>query len=521
MSALAKGTVDCVFLNSYQATYFRSMVAYQDFYYRTTPLLHQSISLGVYKDSNPALLPILSKALQHLSSTKLPAILSDNSVFIEPLSLASLICRNPVTATLIIVGIVIVLLTILFLIGYAHQRSRKNKALALAKKEADEANQAKSEFLSRMSHDIRTPLNGIIGMTYLAQQENNSPALQEYLSKIDISSKFLLSLVNDILDMSKAESGKIVLHPEPYPFQDFSAYLQAVILPLCQSKKQTLTEHLSNLDDRVPLLDKLRLNQILFNLFSNAVKFTPESGKIDFYSEMTELGPDEIGLTLKVQDNGIGISPEFQKVLFDPFTQEDKDKTDNDKRGTGLGMSITKKLVEAMGGVILAESKEGQGSLFTVHLTAPSIGWKDYEKQCQEKKTDSRPPVSLPGKHLLVCEDNSIYQEIIQHLLMSRGIKVTLAADGQQGVQAFKDSPVGSIDAILMDIRMPIMDGYEATRAIRALPRPDALTVPILAMTADAFLGDVSKAKEAGMNAHFSKPIDPDALFDTLGKILT
>jgi signal transduction histidine kinase/ActR/RegA family two-component response regulator len=521
MNALAKGQVDCVFLNSYQATYFRSMNAYESFYYKTTPLIHQSISLSIYKNSNPVLLSILSKSLQHISTTKLPGILSDNSVFIEPLSLVSLIRRYPVAATLSITAVVFVLLTIVFLIGYSHQRWRKNKQLALAKKEADEANSAKSDFLSRMSHDIRTPLNGIIGMTYLAKEENTSPEVDEYLSKIDTSSKFLLSLVNDILDMSKAESGKIVLHPEPYPFSDFKAYLQAVILPLCQNKKQTFSQHVQTVENRTPLLDKLRINQILFNLFSNAVKFTPEGGRIDFYDEEEALDEKRIAIVLKVQDNGIGMSKEFLKVIFQPFAQEGKDSTINTKAGTGLGMSITKKLVEAMGGTIEVESEQGKGSVFTVHLTAETISKDEYEKMHQEKPKASLIQASLKGKNILVCEDNAINQEIICQLLKSRGMEATLASDGQKGVDLFKASPVHSFAAILMDIRMPNKDGYEATREIRNLNREDAKTVPILAMTADAFTDDVEKCLQAGMSAHLSKPIDPEALFIALSKYVS
>jgi signal transduction histidine kinase/ActR/RegA family two-component response regulator len=520
MEALAKDKVDCVFLNSYQATYFRSMIAYESYYYRTTPLIQQSIALGVYKNSDPVLLSILSKSLQHLSSAKIPAILSDNSVFIEPLSLTSLIRRYPLPSTLSIVAFVIVILTILFLIGYSHQRTRKNKALALAKQEAEKANQAKSEFLSRMSHDIRTPLNGIIGMTYLARAEKPSKEMEGYLSKIDISSKFLLSLVNDVLDMSKAESGRIVLHPEPYPYEEFSAYLQAVIVPLVQNKKQTLNQHVSLLNDRYPILDKLRINRILFNLFSNAVKFTPEGGKIDFYSSEEFLDEKKMRITVKVQDNGIGMSQDFLKVIFDPFTQETSDKTSSPNTGTGLGMAITKKLVETMGGTIEVESELNKGSVFTVHLTADFIMKEEYAKQHQ-KNEESKLPISLKDKSVLVCEDNAINQEIICQLLKSRGIKVMLAEDGKKGVDLFNNSPSHFFDAILMDIRMPVKDGYEATKEIRELKKEDAKDIPIIAMTADAFVDDVDKCLQAGMNAHLSKPIDPDKLFSTLSKFLS
>jgi len=385
---------------------------------------------------------------------------------------------------------------------------------------ADLANEAKSDFLSRMSHDIRTPLNGIIGMTYLTEKMELPDKVRDNLEKINTSSKFLLSLVNDILDMTKMESKKIELHPEPYPYADFCAYIDAVIRPLCSEKNQQFILDTDPLSSYTPLVDITRLNRIYFNLLSNAVKYTPEGGTITLTIRETLLEGSRIRFTFTVKDNGIGMSSEFQKRLFEPFTQEERDDN-SEQRGSGLGLAIVKKTVEAMNGTITVKSEKGKGSEFTVTIVSECERRNDLAASLAEKKTAGRKTQKdanklLSGRHALLCEDHPLNQEIAKALLEEKGMIVQIAEDGQKGLEAFSESSVGYFDCILMDVRMPVMNGIDATHAIRSLSRDDAATVPIIAMTADAFSDDVKKCRDAGMNSFVSKPIEPDVLYRTL-----
>ena|GEM_PF-793672 len=405
-----------------------------------------------------------------------------------------------------------------FLIEDADEQMRSQQELSDALAKAGAAAEAKNDFLSRMSHDIRTPLNGIIGMAHLASEEKNPPATDAYLKKINTSSKFLLGLVNDILDMSKAESGKVELHPEPYLMADLNNYIDSVIRPLYEVKDQTFTAQTQPVSSAIPIIDILHFNQIIFNLLSNAVKYTPEGGHISLnvYNELVQGHREHIVITVK--DDGVGISEEFQKVIFDPFTQEGRsDSAEN--RGSGLGLAIVKKMVDLMGGSISVKSKLGQGSAFTVELyfdyiEADQATWNQNESK---KKADYS---LLAGKHVLLCEDHPLNQEIATAMLSEQGMIVDVADNGQTGVEKFSRSVAGFFDVVLMDIRMPLMDGHEAARAIRALPRADAASVPIIAMTADAFSEDIKKCLDAGMNGHIAKPVEPEQLYGTIAAFL-
>jgi signal transduction histidine kinase/PAS domain-containing protein len=382
--------------------------------------------------------------------------------------------------------------------------------------EADSANSAKTDFLSRMSHDIRTPLNGIIGMTYLAQKETDPAIIKEHLEKIETSAKFQLDLINEILDMSKVESGVVELHPEPYPSEVFNEYLDAVVRPLCEGKHQHFSVEMNPVKGYTPLVDISKLNRIYFNLLSNAVKFTPEGGTIKLVIKEARADEDHIRFTIMVSDSGIGISPEFQKHLFEPFTQENRN--DNSRmRGSGLGLAIVRKIVDAMNGTIAVESIKGRGTTFTVAITSPCVKNSDLQKEDAGKALNAGDDENaISGMRILLCEDHPLNQEIAKALLEEKGASVQVTDDGQKGVEAFSGSTTGYFNCILMDIRMPVMDGYEAARAIRALKRPDAGKIPIIAMTADAFEEDVQKCLNAGMNAHISKPIDPNRLYQIL-----
>ena len=380
--------------------------------------------------------------------------------------------------------------------------------------QADAANAAKTDFLSRMSHDMRTPLNGIMGMTHLAKSLDKSPEMLDCLEKIDTSSKFLLTLINDVLDMAKAESGRLELHPEPYYFADFDKYINSVIVPLCDEKNQTLTFDSIPLDGIVPKIDILHINQVYFNLLSNAVKFTPEGGRIAvrLREHLSEENKDCIEVSIK--DNGIGMSKEFMSMVFEPFTQENR-RDASDYRGSGLGLAIVKKIVEAMDGEITVSSTEGEGTEFRFYILCDYI-YGERSKPVQESDSIQAAEDKLKGKHILMCEDHPMNQEIARALLEAKGMLVDIAENGEIGVEKFSKSNIGFYNAILMDIRMPVLDGYEATKIIRNMNRADSATVPIIAMTADAFADDVRRCLTSGMQDHVSKPVEPKILYEKL-----
>lgn len=386
----------------------------------------------------------------------------------------------------------------------------KNRELQNAIEKAESAAQAKTEFLSRMSHDIRTPMNAIIGLTHLARREDDISVVRKHLSKIAASSDFLLGLINDILDMSKIENGDLTLNPEPFTRQEFVTSINTVIRPLMEQRHIHFTCTLEGGPDCI-LADKLRFNQIFFNLLSNAGKFTPENGEVSITLENLPPKNEKAGLRFYVRDNGIGMSEEFLKHLYDPFSQE-RSKLNNTTKGTGLGLPIVKRLVEAMDGTISVKSKPNEGTEFIVELYLP-VAEADVSDTLKY-----RPGSSLNGKKILLAEDNEINTYVAKLILEEAGCTVTTAENGSEAVEIFRSSAPSHFDAILMDVRMPVTDGLEATRQIRSLDRPDAAAVPIIAMTADAFADEQKRTLESGMNYHISKPIDPSLLYKVLAE---
>lgn len=386
--------------------------------------------------------------------------------------------------------------------------NRKNEQLEIVAKKAESAAQAKSEFLSRMSHDIRTPMNAIIGLTHLAEEEENLQKVKEYLYNIDTSSDFLLGLTNDILDMSKIENGELTLKEDSYTKEEFRNAINTVIKPLMDKKDIHFIFRLAANAECIRV-DRLRYNQIFFNLLSNAAKFTPKGGTVEFITE--ELPPldGKKGIRFHIKDNGIGMSKEFLPHLYNPFSQE-RAKGGEDVKGTGLGLPIVKSLVDIMGGNISVTSEIGKGTEFIVELYVP------------ETEPAEKIPVSdamgenLKGARILLVEDNDINIYVAQLILEKAGCVVEIAKGGKEAVEHFEASEKNYYDAILMDVRMPVMNGIEATKTIRALDREDAATVPIIAMTADAFDEERKKTIEAGMNYHLSKPIEPKVLYQVL-----
>lgn len=476
-----------------------------------------SYCLAIRATDNPLLLSIINKGIASLDQNDIEAIrIKYASAAQYEMTLRDAMAKYgpAIVIVVVLLGIIVAGLVYIF-----RTKEKNIEKLSVAMEESKKANSAKSEFLSRMSHDMRTPLNVIIGMTYLAREQKLLPVVADYLAKIDRSSKFLLSLINDILDMSKVESNKIEFHAEPYPPEEFKAYMDAVIQPLVETKNQKLLIKVDIAPGYVPVMDKLRTNQIVFNLLSNAIKYTPEGGTIT-YTAIGKLQPDgKMHIHIEVKDNGIGMSEAFQEVLFDPFTQERQSDVASN-RGTGLGMAITKRLVTLLQGTIAVQSKLNEGSIFFVDFTVKTLKEQTVKAAKLEKQNETVKEDILEGKHILLCEDHPLNQEIGKTLLEKKGAQVVIAENGQQGLELFKTSVPYFYDAVLMDIRMPVMNGYAATAALRKLDREDAATVPIIAMTADAFADDVQKCKAAGMNDHIAKPINPKVMFTTIAKYL-
>ena len=390
--------------------------------------------------------------------------------------------------------------------------NQKNAELEIAAQRAESAAHAKTEFLSRMSHDIRTPMNAIIGLTHLAKEEEDLQVVREYLQNIDTSSTFLLGLINDILDMSKIENGELVLKEDPFTKKEFKDSICTVIKPLMDEKG---IHFIIRLDDDVECIrvDRLRFSQIFFNLLSNAAKFTPTGGTVEFLAESMGVKEGKDGIRFIVRDDGIGMSREFMEHMYDPFSQE-RSKLGDCSRGTGLGLPIVKSLVDAMDGQIKVTSQLGKGTEFVVEL------YVSRAEQEEDEKTGEASTEKLKGVRVLLVEDNEINIYVAQIILEKVGCIVTAAKNGQEAVECFAKSEPGYFGVILMDVRMPIMNGIEATKAIRALDRPDASEIPIIAMTADAFDEERRNTLDAGMNYHLSKPINPPILYRILSDYL-
>ena len=442
--------------------------------------------------------------------------------------------RTSIAATMVVVFIAVALV-ILISVDVQKVRTEKqqlenmNQSLECARKIAEDAlriaedaNKSKSHFLSNMSHDIRTPMNAIVGFaTLLSGEAENPDKVREYSGKIATSSQHLLGLINDVLDMSRIESGKTTLKLSEESLAEIVAGIDTIIRPQMNAKGHSFDIDARSVIHDTVCVDKVRFNQICMNLLSNAVKYTPDNGRVCFsLSELSASG-NTAYYRLVVSDNGYGMSEEFCSQIFDSFSREEDSRTSR-IQGTGLGMAITKNLVELMGGTISVDSKKGEGSTFVVNLPL---------KICQRAKAPAAPADAravheeahvsiLAGKHILAAEDNELNAEILEAILEMAGASCKICENGQQAVDAYLNAAPGSYDLILMDVQMPVMNGYEASEAIRQAAHIEARTIPIIAMTANAFTEDIQNALNAGMNAHVAKPLDMRILEETVGKIL-
>lgn len=470
-------------------------------------------------DTQPKLQRMINEVVRDMSEDGTIGRLQNKWIteFARNRSLEYVFHQNEVFYITFILGIIIVLC---ITAGYWEVDRRQEKyirtlleyqeKLQQSNEETKRANQAKSEFLSHMSHDIRTPINGIMGMVEIIKKNLDDPErIKDCLEKIDKASHHLLSLINDVLDMSKIGSGKVHLEEIPVDLDEEMEKIHAIAD--VQAKKQEIR---FSIEDEVVhrqfLGSPAHLRRILLNLISNALRYNKKGGKICLAIREVEYDGSHIGLEFKVQDTGIGMSREFvEKSLFKPFTQED-DRVRTEYRGTGLGMSIVYELVKQMNGTIDVNSKPGEGTTFTVKLAFKTVdsAWKKKEIQGENR--------NITGMNILAAEDNQLNMEILQFLLEEAGAKVTAVSDGKQAVEYFADAASGTYDVILMDIMMPVMDGLEASKKIRELPEGKGKDIPIIAMTANAFVEDKEKTKEAGMNAHLTKPVNREEIIRVL-----
>ena len=423
---------------------------------------------------------------------------------------------------------VLVLVLVLFL-GTRIQSSKKraefqqkhnqelNEALQIAKV----ANESKSNFLSNMSHDIRTPMNAIVGYITLISKEADQPdKVREYTRKISDASDYLLSLINDVLDMSKIESGKTTLSVAEFSISEMQKDVESIIRMQAEEKKQSFTTEIENVRFDHVMGDVLRVRQIVMNLLSNAVKYTPNGGHIRFsITGIAQPKEKYQKIRIVVQDDGYGMEKGYMEKIFDPFVRLDNSMTGK-VQGTGLGLAITKNIITLMGGTIKVESELGKGSTFAVELEFPAAEQPKIPANTAQTASDAQASFRMEGLHILAAEDNELNAEILTELLSMEGVSCKICKDGVLVVREFEQAAPGTYDLILMDVMMPNLNGYEATKQIRSSTHPEAKTIPIVAMTANAFAEDVQEALQAGMNAHIAKPVDMAVLKKTIYTVL-
>jgi len=456
---------------------------------------------------------IINKAIDQSSNILNGVVLAQNSVSEKKMTLQDVLAEYAGLA----VGVSTVIIFVLLLLVYALSVSRKKQMEALKEAQnANAANIAKTTFLNHMSHDIRTPMNAIVGFTEIAMKSKPDKEVENCLKKIRQSSEYLMTLINDVLDISRIESGKLEYKPVPVDLRDMINTVLSIARGYTENRDLNFSVSREELKNPYVMADELRIREVLLNIISNAVKFTKDGGSISFIAENSP-GNDEhhIIVRYRISDTGIGMSEEFQTRIFDEFSQENNGARTSYK-GTGLGMAIARQYVDLMGGKIEVSSRQGIGSTFTVEIPLLIA-----ERVLTEEKEKLRKKIDLHGLHVLLAEDNDLNAEIAVALLEEKGMIVTRTADGKSALAQFCNTAPGTFDLILMDIMMPEMNGYETTKAIRNLPdRPDGKKIPVIAMTANAFAEDVQDALNAGMDDHVAKPIDMSILISVITKYI-
>ena len=518
LEAVENGEVDYGICHGAVAT---KIIEKNGFHLVTGLSIAKSYPALAVKDDRKELRDSLNNVLQEMSLDGTIGRLQNKWIteFTRNTSFTYVIQHNAIFYITFIIGVIILLFIVLaFRLAYNYQEKYISTLLDYQEKlkhsneETQQANRAKSEFLSHMSHDIRTPINGIMGMAEIMKKNLDDPAvLRDCLEKTDKASKHLLSLINDVLDMSKIGSEGIHLEEVPLDLNEEIDKIHAIVDVQARDKKLDFQIHMDNIQHPHLLGSPAHLRRILLNLISNALRYNRPGGSISVViSELSSDGEYTL-FEINVKDTGIGMSQEFlENSLFKPFTQED-DRVRTEYHGTGLGMSIVKELVNSMKGTIQVESQVGRGTTFVIDIPLKiDQNWGKHKEFQEENVHD------IKGMKILVAEDNQLNMEIVQYMLESEGASVTPVQNGRDAVETFKTSVPGSYDVILMDIMMPVMDGLEAAKLIRSLSRKDADTVPIIAMTANAFEEDRKKTQKAGMNGHLTKPISSEVLTEVL-----
>ena len=517
MEAVRDGKADAAFVYYYMAQAFVNSDTTGTMTYTLLEQPTFSYRMVVSSTENHALAGILTKAMYAMPDNLVEDLATQYTTYkATNLTLADMIRLHPATAVAIIVFISWMAVTIIIIVNRLRTRRKlqlaaqqKAKEMAVLAEQAQAASKAKSTFLSNMSHDIRTPMNAIIGFTNIALHQDSVPEMHNCLKKIEESSDHLLSLLNDVLDLSRIESGKVEFSPVPANITAVTDSVIEIVKGMLLNRELNFEVHREPLQNPYVMTEPVRIREILVNILNNAVKFTKDGGTIRFDAG-NRPGADaqHIVICYRIKDTGIGMSEEFQKKLFDEFAQEENGVRTQYK-GTGLGMPISKKYVELMGGTITVDSRKGVGTTFTVEIS--------MELTNAEKVEKTKPLVQhndLKGIKVLLAEDNDLNAELATMLLEDLGMTVTRAADGQEVVDLFAEHPAGTYDIILMDIMMPKMDGHQAAKAIRAMyaDRPDAEEIPIIALSANAFSEDVQASLDAGMNGHVSKPLNMEEI---------
>lgn len=522
MKALINKDVDAMIIGLPSATYLINQIDASEFDIKQISTVKLDLC-GATSLNHRILNSILNKGIQ-VSSYMIDTIVANNTVTQD--SIQTTIARIPANAILIFAIVMIVLVLILIWAVIILFKSRKERVEAIKVEAAAEEKriraegiiksaEAKNDFLSTISHDMRTPLNAIMGYATLAQSAKSQDEVMNYVGKIRLSGDLLMDLINDTLTISKMSSHKMELKLEPIDTLDLSETIISPIYNVASQKHVHFIVNHEQVRHRTIMADKLNLEKIFLNLLSNAVKFTPPGGTVTYTIKDDPVGGKDPSIIIIIIDNGIGMSQDYQLHMFEPFSQEKRKGYES--LGTGLGLSIVKQLVDLMGGTIIVNSVVDEGTTFTIRLHFLEVD----KTMTPEKPLYDYDFSQLHGKHILLCEDNFVNREVATALLNQKGMSVECVENGQQGVEYFQAKAPGTYDAILMDVRMPVMNGYEATHAIRNLPRKDAKTIPIIAMTADAFAEDIAKCLEAGMNGHVAKPIDPEMMFKTLIQFIT
>lgn len=504
LDAVNRGDADYGYADSYLVDFYTTQNSHKNLRYIDLTGYNREVGFFVPNTEKTELLSIINKYIRSMSVKDVHTNLALAIAHSENKGLGEFIQQNP----LLVIAVAVAFIFLIMLTGMLALYNRTNKK---RNQKLEQAFAAKSNFLSRMSHDMRTPMNGIIGLTGLTLDIDNMPEeAVDNLKKIDESAGYLLSLINDTLDMSRIESNKIVLNTEPTGLFEFFRQIMSVIQVSADQKNIHFVVTQGIKDGRMVDIDKVRVQQIMFNLLSNAIKFTPENGVVEVHGSCCAISETKTHTKLVVKDTGIGMTPEFLPKIFEPFEQEHNSTTAN-YGGSGLGLAIVKNLIDLMGGTITVKSELGKGTEFCVEI--------DFTVSADQQKSETLNEVStssLKGKRVLLCEDHPLNAQIAIKLLEKKEMLVEHASNGQLGVDMFEASAMGYYDAILMDIRMPVLDGLSAAAAIRKLNRLNAQSIPIIAMTANAFDEDVQKSLDAGMNAHLAKPIEPKKLYDAL-----